>query len=320
MKNEYGYDYQKRKRNPKELYPYLSKSDEYIPNTHIGMYSILRNPKNESVYMGEERCQNIRKKTYDAILSIYRKYNSPSFSDLWNYNITAINACGLNYFATNPKIAPIAGIIQCIEMTDKDSHRYTRNYVSFAVSKNALAKYFKMQEQAKITGEEIKLPVLRPIIPKTKAQIIFGKEEIEIDDKHTIAPDRNAIYNRFDHWCKLNGVSIQEGGVMALQTLIKDYPIDGLNDLNYYNIVTELDKQVFLPEQEIGTERVVVNLSKMLYNKASNIMARYNQDPDNLEKGELTLDTYVNNALHLLNSNMPMKYRNKEKEKENDEK
>lgn len=319
MKNEYGYDYEKRKRTSKELYPYLSQADEYIPKTHIGMYSILRNPKNESVYMGEEHCQNIRKKTYNAILDIYKKYNSPSYSDLWNYNLAAITACGLNYFATNPKIAPISGIIQCIEMTDKDSHGYTRNYVSFAVSKVALAKYFEMVEQAKVTGQEIKLPVLRPTIPKTKAQIIFGEEEIAIDDKHTITTDRNAIYNRFDHWCKLNGVSLQEGAVMALQTLMKDYPIDGLNTLNYYNIVTELDKQVFLPEQESGIERVDVNLSRVLYNKASNIMARYNKDPANLENGELTLDTYINNALHLLNSNMPLKYQDPAMEKENED-
>lgn len=327
MKNIYGYEYKKPNRPEGFISPTLSEKDEYIPKTHIGMYSIFRNPKNENVYMGEDQCQNVRKKTFNSVLAVFKEYNSPDYADLWNYNISAINDCGYNYFITNPKIAPIGDLIECFEeIVETNSGRGKLQggkvlYVSFGINKELLMQYFKNADEAKKNGTEIKIPKLKPPPPKSREAVLFGKETFTRKDGGGVVIERNAIYNRFEHWCKLQGIGQGEGLLMALETLFKCYPVNELHELAYYNVVTEFDSLVFRPKIEKGTEEVTTNLSKVIYGKTKEIIVRYNLDPDNLPKGNMTLDTYINNALYLLNSKMPMKYQDPDfvKEKEDTE-
>ncbi len=327
MKNIYGYEYKKPKRQEGYIPPSLSEKDEYIPKTHIGMYSLIRNEKNQAIYMGEEQCQNVRKKTFNSVLAIFREYGSPDYADLWNYNISVINDCGLNYFINNPKIAPLADLIECFEEvveTNKGKARINGNkslYISFGINKALLVQYFKNVDEANKTGTEVRIPKLRPPKPKSRESVLFGEETFTKKDGNTIEIPRNAIYNRFEHWCKLQGIGETEGFLMALETLFKCYPVDGLQESKYYNIITELDRMAFMPRLEKGEEEVPVTLSKVIYGKAKEIIARYNLDPDNLSKGQMTFDTYANNALYLLNSKMPLKYSDPDfvKEKEDTE-
>lgn len=328
MKNIYGYSYKKPKREKDYVPPTLSKRDEYIPKTHIGMYSLIRNPKNEAIYMGEDQCQNIREKTFRSVLEIFREYNSPDYADLWNYNISAINECGLNYFINNQSLAPVSDLIECFETVIDSNDDFAKLhgrkilYISFGIDKSLLVQYFKNRDEAKENGTEVKIPKLKPLKPKSRELVLFGEETFKRKEGEPIVIERNAIYNRFEHWCKLQGIGKGEGLLMALETLFKCYPVDGLEDNNYYNIVTELDRLAFRPRIEKGTEEVNVNLSKIIYGKTKEIIKRYNLDADNLSKGNMTLDTYFNNALHLLNSHMPLKYQDPDfvMEKENIEK
>lgn len=328
MRNIYGYNYKKPKRPEGYIPPTLSEKDEYIPKTHIGMYSLLRNEKNESIYMAEEQCQNVRKKTFKGVLAIFKEYGSPDYADLWNYNISAINECGLNYFINNPKIAPLADLIECFEtVIETNAGRGKLQggkilFISFGISKALLLQYFKNVDEAKANGTEVKIPKLPTPPYKSREAVLFGVETFTRKDGGDIVIERNAVYNRFEHWCKLQGIGKGEGILMALETLFKCYPVDGLQDNQYYNMVTDLDRLAFRPRLEKGTEEVTVNLSKVIYGKTKEILARYNLDANNLLKGNMTLDTYINNALHLLNSNMPVKYQDPEfvKEKEDTEK
>lgn len=307
--NFYGYTYKRPNRDKAYVPPTLSERDEYVPETHIGLYSLVRNEKNKSVYMGESQCQSVRKKTYESVLKIFREYSSPSYADLWNYNIAAINDNGLNYFTANPNIAPIAHLIQCFE-TQVDSKKYGgkgRLMISFGINRQALNYYLKS-----VADGRTKIPRLKDPPPKTREAVIFGYDTVKIGKDGKLLLERNAIYNRFEHWCKIQGVTIEEGAMMALQTLMKDYSIDELNDLNYYNVVTELDREIFGKEVEEEKENRTISFSKMFLNKAKEIITRYNRDPNNLIKGRLDIDTYVNNALYLINSNMPVKYRDPE--------
>lgn len=312
IKNIYGYRYEKPERQDGYIAPSLSEQDEYVPSTHIGMYSILRNPKSKSVYMGEIQCQSIRKKTYNSVLEIFRQYNSPDYADLWNYNISVINDCGLNYFITNPKIAPVGDLIECFETEDKIKTGHTRLIISFGINKKLLAEYFKNPS---------KIPKLKPPGNKSREAVIFGEDTIKIGKEGKFVIERNAIYNRFCHWCKLQGVDKREGALMALQTLFRCYPVNGLNETEYYGMVTELDRQIFTRTHEKGEEEVQITFSKQILGQAQDIIARYNLDPNILTKPRMDFNTYANNALHLLNSNMPMKYQNPDfvKEKEDTE-
>lgn len=324
MAKGYKYERQRRSGGTQGL-PYLSEKDEYIPKTHIGMYSVLRNPKNEAVYMSEEQCQNIRRKTFDALHAIFKKYGSPDYVDLWNYNILAINDVGINFFIINPKLAPIGDLIECFGEEDKlpkDKKRQLRTMISFGINRELLAEYFHNVDIAKKTGSKVKIPQLPPLPPKTREEVIFGQSTIQIDDAGSLTIDRNAIYNRFQHWCTLQGVDEQRGALMALEALFKRYPIDGLNSTDYYHVVTELDRKIFTPRKADGTETVEVELSSLIYGQAKAIIERYNADPANLSKSQMAFDTYANNALHLLNNNMPLVYRDPEllKDRQNTEK
>lgn len=325
MKNIYGYDYKKPNRPDDYLPPTLSEKDEYIPDTHIGMYSLIRNKKYQSIYMGEEQCQNVRKKTFNSVLAIFKDYGSPDYADLWNYNIAAINECGLNYFINNPKLAPLGDLIECFEQVVDSwlfSGRFKGNKIltiSFAIDKKLLLQYFKNVDEAKKNGTEVKIPKKKHLEEKSREAILFGIETFTRKNGEHIVIERNAIYNRFEHWCKLQGIGKNEGLLMALETLFKCYPVDGLESNKFYHMVTELDRMAFRPRLEKGNEEVTVNLSKVIYGKAKEIIERYNLDPDNLSKGKMNFDTYMNNALYLLNSKMPLKYQDPELEKEQED-
>lgn len=307
MENKTGYKYQKPNRSKDFIPPNLSKKDEYVPKSHIGMYSLLRNPKNESIYMGEDACQNIRMKTFQSVLRIFHKYGSPDYSELWNYNISAINDAGFNYFTVNSNIAPIADLIECFEQEYKISNGNKRLMISFGINKEILVQYLKDVKQSKETGEKVIIPKLKKPGNKTRAEVIFGYGTIKVGIGNEVKIGRNAIFNRFQHWCSLNGISERDGILTALQNVMDDYPIEGLYDTEYYHVVTELDRMIFKSTEE--KESFDIELSSVIFNQTNEIIQRYNSDPNNLEKGEMTFDTYISNALYLLNSKIPLKYR-----------
>lgn len=318
-REEYKYEKQKR---PSDYSPiYLSEKDEYIPKTHIGMYSLLRDEKHESIYMSESSCQKVRQKTYDGIFAIYKKYNSPSFADLWNYNIAAINDSGLNYFITNPKLAPIGALIECFEFKMQANYYQSKKMISFAINREVLNQYFKNYAEAKKTGKKVKIPILKRPGEKTREEVIFGKDTAVING-NTVEIDRNAIYNRFLHWCALQGVEKDEGLLMALESLFKLYPVNELNETDWYHVVTELDRNIFYQSPEVETTKVNITISGLLLKNIRDILTRYNSDPVNLGKKKITVEEYINNAIYFMNKNMPLKYSNPKlaKEKELTEK
>lgn len=292
---------------------YLTEKDEYVPDTHIPMYDILRNEKNKNIYVGEEQCQNIREKTFNGLYEIYKRFGSPSYADLWNYNIEAINDGGLNYFAYIQKIAPVANLIECFEQHVMVQIGYAarkRMTISFGINADYLKRYFQEINNARNEGRTPRIPHKKRPGNKSRELVLFGVETIGHEDCN-IQIEKNAIFNRFKHWCLLNGVTEQEGIMMAMEGLFKAYPINGLNEPSYYNEITELDRNIFTSQKETGLmEEVPVSISGLIYQKSKEIIARYNMDPDNMIHGQMTFDDYINNALHMLNSKMPKKYAN----------
>lgn len=296
MKNE---DFVPAKRTG-FIYPVLSEKDEFVPSTHIGMYSIFRNPKNKNVYLSEQHCQSIRKKTFEAIFNFFRKYGSPDFADLFNYNVDTFTALGLNYFATQPKVAPLANLIECFTISP-NLNGIRR--VSFGLSKKALEYYFTTRH----------VPIITRNKSKSRDLILFGAEEIKLNSEVNIKIDRTAWYRRFVEWCELQGVDQQEGLIMAFEQLFNAYPLTDLLPTSEYDFITEFDKPLFAKRKGIakGTTNKTVELSNIINGLAEDIIKRYNRDPDNATK-KLDFDTYINNALYLLNNSMDVKYQDPE--------
>lgn len=281
----------------------LSEKDEYVPKDYIGMYSIFRNPKNSSVYMGEEHCQKLRNDTFEDILKLFKEYGSPSFSDLWNYNRKIITEAGMNHFLFHPKIAPIAKMIRCFEVIKKETHKKKTLVVSFGINKDDLIEYFK-------TGKT-KSP--RRSFPKKSQNIVlFGAEDIKIDGSIILRIERSALYWQFQHWCLLNGISEDDGILMALEEVIKAYPQKSLKERREYDFPTAFDEVIMRKPENGEPEECTFLCQGSVYALADRIIDRWNRDPDNITKKKMDFGTYCNNALLLLNKSMPLKYSNPE--------
>lgn len=293
-------EFQAAPRRAGFIYPVLSEKDEFVPKTHIGMYTIFRNPNNKNVYMSEQACQKIRRKTFDGLLEIFKKYGSPNIADLFNYNIQVITDIGLNHFARQPKIAPLANVIECFTTKETGSRVIQ---VSFGLSREVLAYYFKTRC----------VPIMRRNKAKSRDLILFGAEQIDIGNDDTITVDRSALYRKFVDWCELQGVDQQEGILMALELLFENYPLPALLPTSEYDFLTEFDRPLFAKRRDRLQGKTVhsVELSNVVAGLAEDIIARYNRDPDNATK-KIDFNSYVNNALHLLNSSMDLKYQNPE--------
>lgn len=304
------YKWQKNRRGKGYIPPLLSKEDECVPKTHIPMYRIFRNPKNTSVYMSEEACQKMRQKTYQNVYELYRKYGSPNYVDFFNVNREEINELGLNEFAKHPKIAPVSGLIECFSKeTRLKSNNKRRMSIGFGINRKLLNQYFANVAKAKETGTEVVIPKLKRANQKDKDIVIFGEAEINIGNSQKVKIPRNALYNQFEHWCLLQGVSKKEGILMAIELIIQQYPITGIGEVGEYKVSTEFDRYVYLKKSQSEPQKLLVRFDGDIFSLALTIIENYNLDPENASKPYMDFNTYVNNAVHLLNSNIDLKYR-----------
>lgn len=309
-----NYKWEREKRGKYYIPPLLSDKDDFVPETHIGMYRLLTNPKDPAIYMSEAQCQKLRHETFDTVNTLYKKYGSPDFQIFWNYNLEAINELGMNKFGTHSKILPVIGLIECFEKKMKlKSNGHYRYIISFGIDKERLKRYFYEVRRAKQYGGEVPPPKLVLKRNKTRDLVLFGEAKLSAGGGRMII-DKNAIYNQFSHWCSLNGVTKKTGATMALKYFIENHPIDGIEDLENYDVFTEFDKPILAAKKKDKAfdETIKVKMDGEVLRKANEIIKLYNRDVANIAKETLTLDGYANNAFHLLNQNMPLKYRDKE--------
>lgn len=286
----------------------LSEKDEYLPSTHIGMYSILRNKQNKSVYLSEERCQNMRSGTYERLVELADKYGSACLEELFNFCPAHImDEAKLNHFALHPQIAPVACLIECFETVTEG-----RIFISFGIDKKILTEYFKNKDNPDFTVEDIS-PRREREGQISDIKLLFGEEAIQLDSQTSVTIERNALYRRFEHWCALQDIDTKTGVLMALEALFDAHPVDGLRDLDEYDVITEFDRAIF--EKAQRQEKAItrnVKIGGTVYATANKIIARYNRDPANLSRPNMSFDDYTNNALHLLNKSMDLKYQDPE--------
>ena len=285
----------KRKFKLNERTPVLTRYDTPVPEGYIGMYSILRNPLNKAVYLPEEACQDLRQKTFDAILDLCKQYNTPNFAKLFNYNAQVIGEVGLNYFAQRKELAPVVGIMQCFERIKKYDNKNV--YISFAINKNLLNQYFD-------TGV---CPVIKWSERETRDAIIFGKKELQLYANKTVKVARAPLFRRFERWCKQKNLTLEKGIMIAVDAAMRKYPVSKGDFLEEYEPITVMDRPLFDEAMRSGKEKKFVEFSSLIVSQAEKIIERWNRDPENQSKKRMDFSTYCNNALSLLNQSMPEK-------------
>lgn len=289
---------------------FLSEQDEYVPSTHLGMYSLFRNPNNKSVYMSEARCQAIRYKTYNSVMDLYRKYKSLSYCTFFNYNTDILTKLGVNYFETHDKFAPIAELVEAFpEKIEKDD--FTGTAISFGIDKITLKTYLNCLRKGTDFWGDPPIAVMKrkKLQAKNRDFIMFGSDDTKIDYWKSIHMPRNPLYSQFLDWCELQELRPYEGMLMAIELLLNAHPADGLKDVTEYDYIDELDIPLYAKTRKRSKKiNCEVSLSSQIYALAEQIIERYNRDPKNIAH-RIDFDLYCNNALHILNQNMDLQYR-----------
>lgn len=302
-----------RKRGAHFQAPFLTRSDEYIPTeTHIGITDLMQCKELPEWRMRKDAIEKMRKETYSNVLKLYNKYGSKDFDAFYNVHAEEIVALGLNRFVMHDKIAPIAHLIECFQTKWRsESTKKIRRAISFAIRLDVLEAYGKAVQEARDNGAKLVLPELpRNGQEPRKSLAIFGTAAVEINDgeKHMLKPERNALYNQFVAWCKADGISVPQGLMQAMDLIIQQRPHEEVKEIEHYKIVTEFDKQIMIPTTMVDQEKYI-KVNGELYAKTMDIIRRYNADPRNLAKGNISFSVYCNNALVTQNSKAPLKYR-----------
>lgn len=289
---------------------FLSEKDEYVPSTHLGMYSLFRNPENKSVYMSESWCQSIRHKTYTSVMELFKKYKTPSFCTFFNYNTDILTKLGVNYFETHNKFAPIAELVEAFPH-QTETNSVPAQAISFGIEKLTLKKYLESLRN----GTDFWMDPPISVIKRKKLQqekrdfIMFGEEATQMNYWQRIHMPQNPLYKQFVDWCRLQHLRLAEGMLMAIECLLQARPAEGLKDITEYDYIDELDVPLYAkPRESASRIKREVLLSGKICAIADKIIERYNRDPKNIAK-RIDFNLYCNNALHLLNQNMDLQYR-----------
>lgn len=307
-----------RKRGAHFQAPFLSREDteDFIPkhllDTHVGITALMQNKELPEWRMRKDAIEKMRRETYSNVLKLYNKYGSKDFDAFYNVHAEEILALGLNRFVMHDKIAPIAHLIECFQTkwTSPNTHK-KRRVISFGIRWDILEAYGKAVQEARDNGTKLVLPELpRNGQEPRKSLAIFGSAAVEINDgeKHMLKPERNALYNQFVAWCKADGISVPQGLMQAMDLIIQQRPHEEVKEIEQYRIVTEFDRQIMIPTTMSDQEKYI-KVNGELYAKTMDIIRRYNADPRNLAKGNISFSVYCNNALVTQNSKAPLKYR-----------
>jgi hypothetical protein len=310
-----------RKRGAQFQAPFLAREDteDFIPkhliDTHVGITVLMQDKELPEWRMRKDMVEKMRRETYSNVLKLYNKYGSKDFDVFYNVHAEEIVALGLNRFVMHDKIAPIAHLIECFQTkwTSPNTHK-KRRVISFGIRWDILDAYGKAVQEARDNGTKLVLPELpRNGQEPRKSLAIFGSAAVEINDgeKHMLKPERNALYNQFVAWCKADGISVPQGLMQAMDLIIQQRPHEEVKEIEHYRIVTEFDKQIMIPTTMADQEKYI-KVNGELYAKTMDIIRRYNADPRNLAKGNISFSVYCNNALVTQNSKAPLKYRDPE--------
>lgn len=189
-----------------------------------------------------------------------------------------------------------------------------RIFASFGISKQFLHSYLESVKNGDPFDKDFfkSFLVNSPDERKSRDFIIFGDDKVDLFGSTTLSLDKNAVYRRFCDWCELQGVEKSEGVVMALESLLEAYPLADVKENTDYDILTEFDIPLFhKPEKKADEVEKKVVFSGGILALAEKIVERYNRDVNNLTK-QVSFDTYINNAVHLMNQTMPEQYRDPE--------
>lgn len=312
----------------KKIRTIMSKKDEYVPKGYIPIYSLFFESKYRlPQYTEEEWCLSpkklyeLRHKTFVEVNKRRELANAISFADYWNGNLDNINSLGLNEFDKLFVFSELSKVMICFEKTLVSSMNNKRKEISWGINEELYREYYRAQLNALKTGEKPQKVNLYDKHKNRKNNLfkVLKTEVVIGDSKNKIKLEKNALFEQFQVWCSSQGITLTQGCCIAIENLLKDYPISQVKNREVYARKTELDyMEVVVTDVDDTQEFKTFNLKipKELYMQTSQIVKRFNFDPDNITKPKLNIHNYISQAIVRQNKSISKKYSDPEAYKE----
>lgn len=300
-----------KNHSPRFIKPVISDNDEGVPqDTHIPIMEFIQQMNDKDAVIGMERAKELRRKSFYNVLDLFVKYGSKDYPAFWNIHIEEIAQLKLNEFANIPQLKPFCNYIECFatKHTSQTNNKYW--LISFGLSKRILKEYFEAYDKSQKNGTEFVPPKIKFAGKKKNRDfVIFGDYEVCFPNKTKVHIEQNEIFRRFSDWCMIQGITKREGIIIAIQDIVSNNPISGVNPLEEYHIETELDKiyKINHTDRYTAADSLHIMIEPPVRNKMEEIILNYNSDPKNKVK-ELTSTAYINNAIADYNRRVSIKY------------
>lgn len=302
---------------------YLSTKDQYVPKNYIPLTDLLMNPKYAlPCYTPEEWCigfkavNEMRKKTFSAAKKRFNLTGAKSFKTFWNGNLDAINEAGINEFYKLTAFRDLStGMVAFEEIIQSTNNKRNNRYVSFGVSKENYYIYCEKLKKSISEGRMLESINLYDR-HKRRTNDLFNVQTVSIridgpmkKDQYSVTLHKNDLFLEFEQWCKIKGKTKKQSIYEAIKLLMEQNPVDQKDTqglLSKKNGFSSLE--VVIGARTDGTVQKQVKLPAQLYDTLEAIIRRFNSDPSNISKGNVTLSTMVTQALSEYVRRLPLKY------------
>ena len=301
---------------------YLSERDQGVPEKYIPLTDFLSNPQyalpgysKEEWAIGYKSLDAMRNKTFSQAKKRFELVSSNNFASFWNGNLDAINEAGINEFTKLPSMRVLGGVMIAFETKSDNPRRKNSRYISFGISKFNYEKYVKKIKDSISEGRVVESVVLRDSHKQRSSDMFnFSLVKIEIDNpsrntKQIVSIHKTDLYLEFEKWCKIKGKTKKQGIYEALQYLLAQNPIEPKEMeklISKKNIFGGYEVIIDTKNEEKTT--CSVSMPTFLYDTIKAIIRRFNSDPENISKKNLTVSTLVAQALSHYIKYIPLKY------------
>lgn len=302
---------------------YLSKSDEYVPENYISISDLFLDAKYafpgytaKQWVMGSKTLDEMRKKTFSMAKKRFILSGAKSFASFWNGNLDAINDAGINQFTKLSAFSELSGCMIAFEKIVVSAiNKRNNRIVSFGISKSNYDRYAGSLKIAILHGSEPKKVNLYDAHKKRLNDMFsvpvatFSFDGKDSKSQYKINVHKVDLYYKFERWCKLQGKTKKQGIYEAMELLLEQVPVEPSDSQSVFVKKNEFGSmECIINSRESGNVNMTVKIPASIYDGITSIIRRFNSDPENLSKPQLTVSSYVSQAVAAFNKRVPLKY------------
>ena len=270
----------------------------------------------------EKHLRQIRKESFDELKKLYLESEYNSIAKYWNDNIEQITDLGYNKFVENKGLRPIANLIECFEaVIEKPFYKSNqenkciavgnkpRHYVSFGVRVEYLEPYLnslingdnppKIPKKHKITRTARDRHLMK------RWRTFLGEDKVTGQKTMQIVGHRTALYDMFCEWCKITNTAKTNAIEIALELLLKEYPIESLPSLEYFEEKKKTIMDYIVDENHTtkkknnrnGNPQISFSLEPQIIDTIDKVVKNYNKSGERAKTGLINKSQIVNIAL-----------------------